>query len=230
MTIEEKQGFQVIEPVSLKDQVLTAIREGILRGKLSPGERITESRLSKQMRVGQNVVREALQELEFQGFVVRVPNKGTSVTHFSRDDIKKIYRFRKEVEGLAAELAREAGRPKPEDVCQMEQAIVGMQEGADTNNFWRFSRSDLEFHEIVWRMSENPFVYKALRSVATPQFAYVLIRSFSHTRLDLAAITQEHREVLSVLKTADPLTCRQFVSEKVEDFLQEILASIDEPD
>jgi DNA-binding GntR family transcriptional regulator len=224
-----KQSFGVIEPISLKDQVLTAIRDAILRGDLSPGERITESRVSKQMEVGQNVVREALQELEFQGFVERVPNKGTSVTDFSRVDIRQMYQFRMELEGFAVELARERGRPTPEDVTQLAQAITGMQAGADGNYFWQFSRSDLEFHQIIWRMSGNRYVEKALRTVATPQFAYVLIRSFRHTRLDLAAITQEHREILQVLKTRDAAGCRQFVTEKVDNFWHEIESGIDEP-
>jgi DNA-binding GntR family transcriptional regulator len=67
-----------------------------------------------------------------------------------------------------------------------------------------------------------------LRLVATPQFSYVLIRSFHHTRLDLVAITQEHREILQVLKTADAATCRQFVREKVDNFWHDIERSIDE--
>ncbi len=229
VTTKEKQSFKAIEPISLKDLALNAIREAILGGRLSPGERITESRLSKEMRVGQNVVREALQELEFQGFVERVPNKGTSVTDFSREDIRQIYQFRMELEGFAAQLARECGRPDPEDISQLEEALSGMQAGAQVSNFWQFSRSDLEFHEIIWRMAGNPFVEKALRLVATPQFSYVLIRSFRHTRLDLAAITREHREILQVLKTADAATCRQFVTEKIDNFWHELDRGIDEP-
>ena len=230
VTVKQKPSFEAIEPISLKDLALRAIREAILGGGLSPGERIAESRLSKQMRVGQNVVREALQELEFQGFVERVPNKGTFVTHFSREDIEQIYRFRMELEGFAAQLARECRRPNAEDSARLERALSGMQAGADANDFWQFSRSDLEFHEIIWEMSGNRFVEKALRAVATPQFSYVLIRSFHHTRLDLQAITQEHRELLEVLKTAEPAACRQFVTGKVEGFWQQIDRGIDEPE
>src|SRR5438034_438961 len=73
-TTKEKVEFQPITPVSLREMVLTRLREAILRGNLLPGQRLTETLLSRQMQVAQNVVREALQELEFQGFVVRVPN------------------------------------------------------------------------------------------------------------------------------------------------------------
>src|SRR5690242_6598773 len=102
----EGKCFPVIAPVSIKGLVVDAVREAILNGKLSPGERIIETQVAKQMRVGQNAVREALQELEFQGFVTRVPNRGTFITDFSLDDIEQIYRFRTEFEGFAAQLAR----------------------------------------------------------------------------------------------------------------------------
>jgi len=221
-----KQCFSVIEPISLKDLVLGAVREAILHGKLSPGERIVETQLAKQMKVGQNAVREALQELEFQGFVTRLPNRGTFVTDFSLEDIGQIYRFRMEFEGFAAQLAREAGRPDAHDTGQLERAIEGMQQGADENDFWRFSRSDLEFHEFIWHMSGNRYVEKALRAVATPQFSYVLVRSFRHTRLDLNAITQQHREILQNLTTGSPLACREYMTRMVEDFRQQIVRSV----
>jgi DNA-binding GntR family transcriptional regulator len=223
---ERKNGFAAIEPISLKGLVSSAIREAILKGALSPGQRVVESQLAKQMNVGQNAVREALQELEFQGFVVRVPNKGTFVTDFTLDDINQIYRFRIEFEGLAAQLAREAARPTAEDAAQLKQAIDGMQRGADENNFWQFSRSDLEFHEIIWRISGNRYVEKALRAVATPQFSYVLMRSFRQTRLDLHAIVQQHREMLELLKHTSPVACRESFGKIVEDFRRQIINNI----
>src|SRR6266513_1834099 len=174
-TTKEKVEFQPITPVSLREMVLTRLREAILRGNLLPGQRLNEPLISKQMQVAQNGVREALQELEFQGFVMRVPNKGTFVTDYSLEDINQIYRFRMELEGFAVQLAREAGRPNREDLENLERAWQGMKSGAEGDDFWAFSRSDLEFHETLWGMSGNPCVEKALRAIATPQFAYVLI-------------------------------------------------------
>ncbi len=221
--------FEIIEPVSLKDLVLKAIREAILEGKLSPGARIVESQLSKQMQVAQNVVREALQELEFQGLVVRQPNKGTFVTDLSLEDLKEIYRLRMELEGFAAKLAREAGRPNPEDVRRLEQALDEMQAGAE-GDFVQFSRADLRFHEIIWNMSGNRFVERALRIIATPQFAYVLIQRFRYTHLDLPAVVAQHRDILKTLQTADAETCQQYVRDVTADFWRQIEQCVTQPD
>ena len=225
-TIGLEPHFAAIEPVSLRELVIGAIREAILNGKLSPGERIVESRLAKEMKVGQSAVREALQDLEFQGFVVRIANKGAFVTDFSFNDISDIYRVRMELEGFAAQLARECGRPTADDVSQMERAIEQMQQGADEGDFWKFSRSDLDFHEVIWRSSGNRYLERALRTVATPQFSYVLIRSFHHTRLDLGAITEQHRDILENFKTAEPAACRRYLSTLIDDFRQQIERSV----
>ena len=61
--------FQPIAPVSLREMVLSALREAILRGTLQPGQRLTETLISKQMQVAQNVVREALQELAIRSWI-----------------------------------------------------------------------------------------------------------------------------------------------------------------
>lgn len=220
--IERDTGFSAIAPVSLKDLVLNAIRDAILSGKLSPGSRLVESRVSKQMQVAQNVVREALHELEFQGFVVRQANKGTLVTDLSLDDVRQVYQLRVELEGFAVKLGRESGRPNEEDVRQLKQALEEMDGGVRREDFYEFSRADLKFHELIWAMSGNKFVERALRTVATPQFAYVLIRSFHHTRLNLPAIVRQHRNILDELKTKDADTCRNFVRQITEDFGRQI--------
>src|SRR5215471_10916325 len=95
----------------LPDRVAGFIREGIIQSKWNPGDQIIESRLAKQLGVGQHVVREALQHLEFEGYVRKIPNRGNFVTKLSREDIAHAFDFRLELEGLAARWARERGRP-----------------------------------------------------------------------------------------------------------------------
>jgi len=65
--------FNQIAPYSKKDRVVLAIREAIVSGKMQPGDAIVEGRVARQLGVGQPLVREALIDLEHQGFVQRVP-------------------------------------------------------------------------------------------------------------------------------------------------------------
>ena len=96
-----------LKPVTLRHRIVEIIRQAITTGDLSPGDRIVELRLAKQLGVGNTAVREALFELERAGLVTRIPNKGSFITKTTLEDAQQIFRVRKELEGLAVELALE---------------------------------------------------------------------------------------------------------------------------
>src|SRR5262245_24527974 len=79
----------------------------ILAGTIEPGETIVESKAAQQLGVGIPLVREALIELEHQGYVQRIPYKGTTVTKLRRKDVEHIFRLRAELEALAVKWAKE---------------------------------------------------------------------------------------------------------------------------
>ena len=63
-------------PTMVKDKVAAIIVRAIFAGEINPGDNINELRLAKQLSVGTTSIREALFELERQGFIRRIPNKG----------------------------------------------------------------------------------------------------------------------------------------------------------
>ncbi|MBX5480199.1 MAG: GntR family transcriptional regulator, partial [Pyrinomonas methylaliphatogenes] len=86
--------LKLIQPISKKDQVVLAIKEAILSGAIAPGDQIVESRLAQQLGTGIPLVREALIELEHQGFVQKTPYKGTTVTKLGPSEIRQIFELR----------------------------------------------------------------------------------------------------------------------------------------
>src|SRR5438552_10620629 len=99
--------FQKIEPVSKKVRIVASLKEAILSGALQSGDQIVEGKLAQQLGVGQGLIREALIELEHQGFVQRSPFSWTQVTTLTNEDANQIYEIRIEVEPLAFTLAAE---------------------------------------------------------------------------------------------------------------------------
>src|SRR5712692_11480047 len=71
-----------------------AIREAITVGRLKGGQRLVEQKLAASLGIGQPTLREALKELEFQGFVRKSPKKGTYVTELTPEDFRKIQEVR----------------------------------------------------------------------------------------------------------------------------------------
>src|SRR5688572_6554267 len=122
------KALRLIQPVSKRNQVVASFKEAILSGVIQPGDAIVESKLAQKLGAGIPLVREALIELEHQGYVQKVPYKGTNVTKLERRDVEKIFRLRTEVESLAVEWARE--NVTPEDVEYLHGVTVKMKEAA----------------------------------------------------------------------------------------------------
>src|SRR5262247_3539840 len=111
------KALKLIRPVSKRDQVVAAFKDAILRGEIRPGDAIVESRIAQQLGAGIPLVREALIELEYQGYVQKTPYKGTTVTKLNTKDVEKIFRLRVELEPLAIEWAKE--HMTEEDIAEL---------------------------------------------------------------------------------------------------------------
>lgn len=96
----------------LRQQVAENIREAIAIGRLQAGNRLVERDLCEMTGVSRTLVREVLRQLETEGLVEVIPNKGPIVARISERQAREVYQLRAELEGLAsqlfAELATEA--------------------------------------------------------------------------------------------------------------------------
>ncbi len=92
----------------LRHSVIDSIRNAIALGHFKPGERLPERVLCETTGVSRTLVREALRQLESEGMIAVVPNRGPVVASVSVKEAKDIYRVRAELEGLASELFAES--------------------------------------------------------------------------------------------------------------------------
>lgn len=88
----------------LRHQVLDYLRQAIISGRLAPGSRLVERELIEMMDVSRTVIREALRQLESEGLVATIANKGPVVRNLSASEAKDLYAIREVLVGLAARL------------------------------------------------------------------------------------------------------------------------------
>ena len=91
----------------LRQQVVDALRRAIIEGRLAPGARLVERELTEMMQVSRTVIREALRQLESEGLIAIIPNKGPVVRALTQAEAKDLYQIRAVLEGLAARLFTE---------------------------------------------------------------------------------------------------------------------------
>ena len=188
-----------MDKYSLRGQVFQEIREDILKGKFKENEELREATLGKELGVSRTPVREALRQLELEGLVHIIPNKGAYVTGITEKDVHDIYMTRSMLEGLCARWAAE--HISEEQIQEMEEVLLLTEYHLDRGNAEQLAELDGKFHEVLYGASQS----RILRHILSDFDKYVQVaRKRSVKKEDRAKKSlEEHREILNALRTGD---------------------------
>ena len=131
---------------SLSGRVFHKLREDILAGTYKRDEELKEKTIGDELGVSRTPVREALRQLELEGLVTIVPNKGAYVVGISEEDIRDIYEIRARLEGLCARRAAE--HITAEQIAELEENIYLVDFHAGKGNYSQASGSKMLKHEL----------------------------------------------------------------------------------
>ena len=131
----------------LRRQVCDALREAIVSGRLEPGARLTERELIAMTSVSRTVIREALRQLETEGLVDIIPNKGPIVRQLTADEARDLYRIRAVLEGLAARLFVE--NAAPQEIMRLRRSLRAVRDAYDDEDGEEVIRTKNHFYEIL---------------------------------------------------------------------------------
>ena len=188
-----------MDKYSLRGQVFQEIREDILKGKFKENEELREATLGKELGVSRTPVREALRQLELEGLVHIIPNKGAYVTGITEKDVHDIYMTRSMLEGLCARWAAE--HISEEQIQEMEEVLLLTEYHLDRGNAEQLAELDGKCHEVLYDASQS----RILRHILSDFHKYVQVaRKRSVKKEDRAKKSlEEHREILNALRTGD---------------------------
>lgn len=200
---------------SLSAKVFHKIRQDILAGKYLANEELKEKTIGEQLGVSRTPVREALRQLELEGLVSIIPNKGAYVIGVSLKDIKDIYEMRSLLEGLCAKWASD--NITKEQIAELEENIYLSEFHASKENWEQMLELDNRFHEILYEASQS----RELIRVLTEYHQYVQrIRKITLTDVHrVKASTDEHRAIVDALKNHDAqlaqISAKQHISNTI---------------
>ena len=133
----------------LRELVCEHIRQAIIDGTFTRGERLMEIQLAEQMGVSRTPVREAIRKLELEGFVVMIPRRGTYVADISIKDLNEVYEIRTALDVLAAGLAAE--RINDDELEQMQRLLVEIGQYIELGDMKKIVEIDSAFHDILYQ-------------------------------------------------------------------------------
>ena len=184
----------------MRTLVADAIRKAVLEGQLQPGERIVERKLAAQFGASLSVIREALVELETEGFIVKRRNAATHVVQFTIEDANKMFELRAVLEPYAT--AQAACRATEQDIQELRQLYAELLHQAQAGDFRAYLRADYLLHDRIWQLAGNEFIRATLRRVMIPLSALFAIRC-QEPAFDLLADAQEHVKILEAIERGD---------------------------
>jgi len=133
--------------VTLRQQVLEVLRNGILSFQFKPGDRLIERELCEMTGVSRTSVREALRHLESEGLVQNLPNKGPMVATVTGAEAREIYEVRRVLEGLAVRLFAE--RAGAAERAALDAAMTTLEHAFAAADIQEILRATTAYYEVV---------------------------------------------------------------------------------
>lgn len=138
---------------SLREQVYDYLRFQMNEGKVRPGAFLNLNEISNELGMSKTPLRDALFQLESEGFVTIFPRRGVVVNGLTLEKIRNIYEILGGLESVV--IVQIALKFRGTDADFMEKCNAQMRKALDQNNYSAFYNENLKFHNTYLDMSEN---------------------------------------------------------------------------
>jgi DNA-binding GntR family transcriptional regulator len=186
---------------SMKDSIVSQLRQDIASGAIAFGEKLSEARLAQRFGVSRMPVREALKELEAAGFVAIEHRRGTFVRRLSRPEILDLYEVREAVECMAARLC--AARASNEIIAQLEEVLSALTDTVGSGDTDGYSATDERLHELIMQGAGNEplagYYHLLVQQLHRGLLSSIVTRREGRMERSLA----EHRAIVAALRARD---------------------------
>ena len=190
---------EVTDKYSLRGRVFHKLREDILSGKYEENEELKEVAIGEELGVSRTPVREAFRQLELEGRVQIIPNKGAYVTGITEKDVKDIYMIRSLLEGLCARWATE--HITREQMEEMEENIYLSKFHAQKGHLDQLAELDNRFHDIMYEACNSKILEHQLKDFH--QYVLRVRRKTLASKNRGPKSNEEHEEILQAIKAGD---------------------------
>lgn len=183
----------------LAANLYTEIQEDILTGRLKSGTKLTEKKICEDYKVSRTPVREALRQLQAEGLIGNVPNRGAFVLGFSEQDIEDMLELRALYEIQCVRYG--ISRITPEELDELTETFEFMEFYTMKNDIPKMMNINAAFHQIIYNSTHN----RILIRIMTDYQNYLKHRGPSNYYAPgyLAAVLEEHRAIYSAFLSSD---------------------------
>jgi len=207
----EKPAFPILLGTAIRDEVAEAIRKAIASGRLRPGQRLIESKISEEFGVSRAPLREAFCQLESEGLVISRPRRGTYVRELSHSDAWEIYSLRAALEGLAVSLV--ASSADSDTIEGLRSYIRTMKACAAEDDVARLAEIDFQLHEHLCRSAGHKRLLEAWLAMIGQIRAFVSVADMSY--LSPKEVVRRHEAVVDAIALHLPGEAQKLITDDI---------------
>jgi DNA-binding GntR family transcriptional regulator len=194
---------------SRPEQVYARLRDLIVEGLLAPGSRIVETEIASRLGVSRTPVREALQRLQQEGYVMGSPGAQQSrltVAPLTQNDVYELLNIVGALEGMgargAASIAQTERRALARDLKALNAEFfkAGKATPIDHGNLYDI---DNQFHRRIVEASAGPRLL-ALHDAVKPQAERYIRMYISMLTTDIRVSVAEHDVIIAAIEEGRP--------------------------
>ena len=202
MIARESSASREISPLpqlkSLREHVYEYLRDEMNRGTLTPGSTINLNEMSSRLGISKTPLRDALIQLECEGFVTILPRRCVVVNQLTLEDIRQAYETAGALEGAAVSSAFH--KFDQSHIGEMKLLNEQMRAAVNRGDFESYYQLNLSFHDVFLNLSGN----RMLRRIVMPikQRLYDFPRR-GYLREWEARNCEEHEAFIQCIKRGD---------------------------
>ena len=184
---------------SLRQQVYDHLRRLLNCGELRPGGFLDLGALESRLGVSRTPLRDALLQLEAEGFVNILPRRGVQVRPLTRDDVRHLYQIVGALEGAA--LLAAFPRLGPPELAALRRLNAAMKQALAADDFDGYYDRNLAFHDVILARCDNARLVELVRALKQRLYNWPRRRGFVKA-WELASV-REHARLVRLVAAGD---------------------------
>lgn len=208
---------------TIADLAFGHVRDAVIRGDLSPGDKVNQEEIATRLGISRMPVREALRRLEERGFVTIEPHRGAFVTEISTEHVREVYEVRRVLE--AANAAEAARRMDDERISRLATILEQAGAAADAGDRVALSELNRDFHLVGHEASGNRTMNQIISDLTLHSQRYRLLHASLPVRAHMAH--DEHERILEAWRAHDPERASHWIEINLSNSEAALLAAID---
>ncbi len=184
----------------LREQVYKRLKDNVLDGHWQPNTRLVEEKLAADMGTSRTPVREAIQKLEKEGLIRKLPKGGFAVGAVTSEEVEEVFGIRGVVETYAAFLA--ASRATDQDISALEEIVKQEEACLKTGDVDELVRLNTLFHDTLYRTARSEKLLAVINELRDFIHRYRVI-CFTNEKMAETAVF-DHKSMIAAMKADNP--------------------------